>query len=44
MPIVDKSKQNKGINNTQNKQIAIDIEYQISYKTLIIVRTPWLYR
>ena len=43
MPIVDESKQNKGINNTQNKQIAIDIEYQISQETLI-VRTPWLYR
>ena len=43
MSIVDESKQNKGINNTQNKQIAIDIEYQISQETLI-VRTPWLYR
>ena len=30
MPRVDESKQNKGVNNTQNKQIAIDIEYQIS--------------
>ena len=28
MPIVDESKQNKGVNNnTQNKQIAIDMEY-----------------
>ena len=29
MPIVDESKQNKGVNNnTQNKQIAINMEYQ----------------
>lgn len=28
MPIVDESKQNKGVNNnTRNKQMAIDIEY-----------------
>ena len=31
MPIVDESKQNKGVNNnTQNKQMAINMEYQIS--------------
>lgn len=29
MPIVDESKQNKGVNNnTQNKQMAINMEYQ----------------
>ena len=29
MPRVDESKQNKGVNNnTQNKQMAINIEYQ----------------
>ena len=29
MPIVDESKQNKGVNNnTKNKQMAINIEYQ----------------
>ena len=29
MPIVDESKQNKGVNNnTQNRQIAINMEYQ----------------
>lgn len=29
MPRVDESKQNKGVNNnTQNKQMAIDMEYQ----------------
>lgn len=28
MPIVDESKQNKGVNNnTRNKQMAIDMEY-----------------
>ena len=28
MPIVDESRQNKGVNNnTQNKQMAINIEY-----------------
>ena len=30
MPIVDESKQNKGVNNnTQNKQMAINMEYEM---------------
>lgn len=35
MPIVDESKQNKGVNNnTRNRQMAIDMEY---YNRLIIL-------
>lgn len=37
MPIVDESKQNKGVNNnTRNKQMAIDMEYynRLNYPNL----------
>lgn len=38
MPIVDESKQNKGVNNnTQNKQMAINMEYQNRLNPHILV-------
>lgn len=41
MPIVDESKQNKGVNNnTRNKQMAIDMEY---YNRLNHLRFKSLY-
>ena len=41
MPIVDENKQNKGVNNnTQNKQMAINMEYQNRLDLNLHIQVP----